>query len=121
MTLAYSTIMLGTPNNTTLNEYTINILSENKVVSTQSIYIERLAPHTIYVNEQAISDNEQIINYKGSIYVPLESFSKILGAMTYYMEEQKVAMITMSNTKIEIPIGYNKAISIINSEKPVVK
>ena len=119
LTLACSTMLLGVPNSSTLNECTIKILAKDKPVKAEAIQMEILAPHVFYVNEQAMDANEQIINYNGRIYVPLRSVSKILGAEVDYIVDQKVAIITTSDTKIEIPIGYNQG-AIIKEDANVI-
>lgn len=108
LTLVYSKMLMGAPNSCVLNECTIKILAEDKPVKANAIHIEVLAPHIFYVNEQAVSTNVQIINCNGRIYVPLRAVSEILGAEVNYIVGQKVAIITASDTKIEIPIGYNQ-------------
>lgn len=120
LTLAYSTMLLGVPNSSILNECTIKILAEDKPVKADAIHIEVLAPHIFYVNEQAISTNEQVINCNGRIYVPLRAVAEILGAEVNYIAEQKVAIITAADTKIEIPIGYNQSTIVKAGTKGMV-
>lgn len=105
----------------TLNSATLKSIQESKQISVDVEKSAKFDPVTVYLDGNKVPLTNRPFTYCDRVYLPIRELGTALGANIGWNDYYRVAIVEIGDSRVELPLGYRKAVTLKPSDPSSAK